>query len=651
MPSTVLTDQQLRALGGLCDTFVPSVRPPAVEADDPTGFWARRATDVGVHHRLAVELDERLTDDELDDTRRLLDLLAATRFGSLPQTAREVVLRGLAATSDDVAEGLAGLRALTLYLHYGSVDADGSNPSWAQSGYPGPPATTSTAPPPALHDVDDADEVVLHADVVVVGSGSGGGVVAGELAAAGTDVVVLEAGGAHADDEFPPDEHAALRDLYWRRGLTPTHDGNVAILAGATLGGGSTVNWQNCVRPPDAVRQLWADEHGLVGVAGDTFDAHLDAVSARIGVTRDHSDLNGPNRRLSEGAKALGLSWHVAGRNSGPGYDPTSAGHVGYGDRSGAKQGTLKTYLVDAVEGGARIVVGCRVDRVLVTDGRAVGVVGHLDDGRTVTVHARDVVLAAGALETPAVLLRSGIGGNAVGNHLRLHPVPMLVGVYEEAQQGWWGPPQAAIVDAHTDVVAGHGYLVETAHAHPGITALSLPWRSGRDHKLLMGRSGEMVAFIAVQRDHGAGHVVLDADDEAEVHYPWIDAIDAEVTRHALTTMAELHAASGARAVIDLHPDRDVWRRGDDLGAYARRIADRPVGAGERVMFSAHQMGTARMGPDPRSSVAGPDGQLHDTTGVWIGDTSAFPTAVGSNPMLTCMAMARRTAHALLAQR
>lgn len=648
---SVFTSAQVAALGSLCDTFVPSVRPPKVESDDPTGFWRRRATDLGVHELLADELARRLGDDELDETRQLLDLLAVTRFGRLPQAARESTLAVLSASSEDAADGLAGLRSLTLYLFYGSVDDDNLNPNWAQAGYPGPPAATSTASAPAIHVPGPEDDVVLDADVVIIGSGSGGGVMAGELASAGLSVVVLEAGGSYDDADFPADEYRAMRDLYWRGGLTPTHDGNVAMLAGATLGGGSTINWQNCVAPPDHVREQWAEDHGLTGLVGPTFDAHLDAVRSRIGATSEHTDLNGPNQRLAAGADELGLSWHTATRNVSDLHDADSAGHVGYGDRSGAKQGTLKTYLVDAVEHGARILVGCRADRVLVEDGRAAGVSASLDDGRSVTVHAPHVVVAAGALETPGVLLRSGIGGNAVGQYLRLHPVPMMVGVYAEPQKPWWGPPQAAVVDHHTNVMAGHGYLVETSHSHPGITGLSIPWRSGRDHKLMMGRQSEMAAFIAVQRDHGNGHVVLDAAGETEIHYPLLDAIDAEVTRHALRTMIDLHVAAGARVVLDLHPDRAVWRRGDDVAAFADAAAKRPLGHRERVLFSAHQMGSARMGTDPRTSVAGPDGQLHTTPGVWIGDTSAFPTAVGSNPMLTCMAMARRTAHALLAQR
>ncbi|MEX1162558.1 MAG: GMC family oxidoreductase [Nitriliruptor sp.] len=642
-------------LDALAETFAPPAEPPTVAADDPNGFWARSASEVGVGPRLAERLLEMLPPEDVDELGTLLDLLRRTGFTKLPQGGRERVLKALSAANPDARAGINGLRGLAMQLYYGAVDASGRNPNWDQLGYPGPPAID-----PAPRELKGfvlgtaSGTVQLEADVVVVGSGAGGGVIAGELATRGLDVVVLEAGGHHEAADFPADEMNALSELYWRGGLNLTTDGNVAILAGATLGGGSTINWQNCVRPPDHVRETWARDHGLDGVDGAAFDDHLDAVLERISATDDCTDLNGTNQRLADAADALGWGWSKAVRNTDPAsYSPETAGHVGFGDRTGSKQGTLRTYLKDAEAHGARIVTRARVTRVLRTDGRATGVEAEVTlptgDIVALRVDAPDVVVACGALETPALLLRSGIGGPAVGQHLRLHPVPMITALYDEDLRSWWGPPQATIVTEHRGAVEGHGYLIETAHLHPSITAAAVPWRSGRDHKLIMGRFSRLGTFIAVTRDHGAGTVTLDTRGEAEVHYPLEDRIDDQVRRHAVRSLIELHAAAGASVILDTHRDLALWRKGEDLEGYIARAQDAAEGADGRVLFSAHQMGSARMGTDPMTSVASPSGELHDVAGVWIGDTSAFPTAVGSNPMLTCMALARRTAHAILA--
>ncbi|MFA9444579.1 GMC family oxidoreductase N-terminal domain-containing protein [Egicoccus sp. AB-alg6-2] len=655
MTEVVLDDRRRRILAALADTFAPAVRPPAAQAGDPHGFWARRATDLDLVPALVGRLEELLVEEELQELGRLLDVLRGIGFPRLPQAARETVLKGLAATSADARQGLDGLRALVFQLFYGHVGADGHNPNWAQLSYPGPPAVEppprqlATWSPPA-----GVTEHRMSADVVVVGSGAGGGVVAGELAAAGLAVVVLEAGGHFEAPDFPADELGALQQLYWRGGLHLTADGNVAILAGATLGGGTTVNWLNCVRPPRDVRRQWADEHGLAGVDGQDFDIHLDAVLQRISANADCTDLNGVNEKLAAGASALGLRWEKATRNTDPAtYDAAAAGHVGYGDRTGSKQSTTATYLRDAEANGARIVCRSRAQRILTRHGAAVGVEAVVRrPGRPplhLTVDAPQVVVAGGALETPALLLRSAIGGPAVGRHLRLHPVPMVVGLYDEELRAWWGAPQATIVTGHRAVVDGFGYLIETAHLHPSISGAVVPWRSGRQHKLLMGRYAGTAPFLAVTRDHGSGSVTVDDQGEAVVHYPLSDPVDIEVRRHALRTLVELHAAAGASVVFDTHRSLAMWRRGEDLDAFRRQAQEAGEGAGGRVMFSAHQMGSARMGTDPTTSVASPTGELHDTRGVWIGDTSAFPTAVGSNPMLTCMALARRTAHAIRA--
>ncbi|HVM00151.1 MAG TPA: GMC family oxidoreductase [Egibacteraceae bacterium] len=641
--------RRLGALRALCDTFVPAVDPPRVASPDP--YWARTASDVGTERAVAGYIATRLGEEDRAGLEQLLDVLAGMGFSRLPLIARTAAVKALRQTAADVARGLDGLRALTMLHFYALPDERGANPNWPVVGYPGPPDVEAPAARRVrpLAPMPGRRYVPLQADVCIVGSGAGGGVVAGELARAGKDVVVLEAGGHFEEPDFPPYEVVAYRDLYWRGGWTPTADGTIVMAAGATLGGGTTVNWANCVRPRPQLRAEWA-RHGLTDLDSPAFDEHLDAVAQRISVTVDCSERNGPNARLAEGAGARGWSWGTALLSADPGrYDAGAAGHMGFGDRTGCKQTTTRTYLGDAAEADARIVVGCRAGRILVENGRAAGVEARVRDGRQVTVRAPVVVVAGGALETPALLLRSGIGGPAVGRHLRLHPVAALAGYYPDEQRPWWGAPQTVVVDEFADLFDGYGFLVECPHYGTGLFAASTPWRSGRAHKVLAGRATHLAPFIGIVRDRGGGRVTVDDAGDAVVHYPLEDAVDREHVHGALEAMARLHEAAGARAILDLTPAATLWRRGKPLDRYVARVRSIPSEGGRRTMFSAHQMGTARMGTDPAASVADPEGQLHDTPGVWIGDTSAFPTASGANPMLTCMALARRTSQALLA--
>jgi choline dehydrogenase-like flavoprotein len=658
--AVVLSELQQATLRRLVDTFAPEV---AVD-DDPHGFWARKASDLGVDVAIAQQLASgAVPEDQLDGLRELLDGLRAQGFDEAPQAAREAILHGFMDADPGALAGLSGLRALTFLLFYAIPDPNSAhpprNPNWAAIGYPGPravPPTDAEAPKTIPVIRPTTDTLTLTADVVVVGSGSGGGVIAGKLAGAGQEVVVLEAGGYYNEADFNQLELWAYQNLYRAGGLAQTADGQVALMTGANLGGGSTVNWSNCLRTYDWVREEWEHDHGLEGLAGPEYVRHMDAVSARIGVTDQCSHPNGPNQRLLDGAEKLGIDRRAIHRNADPTrYDADLAGLSGFGDVTGAKLGTLKTYLQDAADAGARFVVNCRVERVLVEHGRAAGVEGsYLDaEGRSarVVVRAPRVVVAAGALDTPALLLRSGIGGPAAGDYLRLHPATAVIGIYDEPQQAWWGAPQTALSMEYCDLVDGYGYLVETSHASPGVTGTSVPWETGRQHKEDMARTPISSALVFLIRDRGHGRVTIDGAGEPVHSYPLSDGLDLAHFRHGLKTIAVMHEAAGAQEILTLHRKRQHWTRAgaEPIETYARRIHDAPLSPFEHATFSLHHMGSARMGVDPKTSVAGPFGELHDTPGVWIGDASAFPTASGTNPMLTTMALAHRTAEAIAA--
>jgi choline dehydrogenase-like flavoprotein len=323
-------------------------------------------------------------------------------------------------------------------------------------------------------------------------------------------------------------------------------------------------------------------------------------------------------------------------------YDPVAAGYTQFGDPSGSKRGTLNTYLRDAYDHGARILVNTRADRICVAGGRATGVEATSEQGR-ITVNAPQVVVACGALETPALLLRSGIGGPAVGRNLFLHPSAGIFGVYPDEQRAYWGPPQAAVMDEFSDLGDGYGLLVEGSQYYTGVFAYQLARRDGREAKEAMSKLGRMADFLFIIRDHAGGRVTIDANGDAVHTYALTDERDVAAYRKGLRVMAMLHEAAGAEEMWFGTTPR-VWKRGDDVDTWADELDRIHIGAGGLPMGSAHQMGTARIGTDPATSVARPTGELHDVPGVWIGDTSAFPTASGANPMLTCMALAHRTA-------
>jgi choline dehydrogenase-like flavoprotein len=247
--------------------------------------------------------------------------------------------------------------------------------------------------------------------------------------------------------------------------------------------------------------------------------------------------------------------------------------------------------------------------------------------------------------------LRSGIGGQAVGKYLRLHPAYSVNGIYDDPVDGWQGQIQSLVSDHFAGIEDGYGFLIEATGIFPGLWGASMPWVDGADHKRQMAKLRFMAPFITVQRDHGSGEVVIDDLGRAVVRWDLDDPVDRRVAVRANMELARLQKAAGAAEIFTLHHDRIAWQRGDDFEAFLRRIEEAPYGPLDITCFTAHQMGACRMGRDPSTSVADGRGELHDTKGVWIGDASAFPTAPGVNPMISIMSLAHRTADHVVASR
>jgi choline dehydrogenase-like flavoprotein len=628
-------------LAALADTLVPRVER---DDEDTTvrAFFLRSGSDVGLPAVLAEAAGPR--------HEPLLSALEARGLAGLDDVGRSRVLLELG--RGELRQLLRELKGAVLASFYALADADGRNPSWPALRYPGPASL-----PPAPEEAPKTIPVLqlagpretLRADVCVVGSGAGGGVIAAELQRAGLDVVVLERGGYRNESDFRQLEAVGARELYLNGGLFFSESGSVGLLAGATLGGGTVVNSLVCLRPPASVRQEWA-QAGLEDLDGPAFDGHLDAVSERINVNTEHTKPNRTNRMMVEALDACGRSHTLIPRNAAPDDNPRYCGYCNAGCQHGYKQSTLKTYLQDAADAGARFVVDCGAERVLVRGGRASGVLALARDANggdvELVVEAPTVVVAAGGVESPALLLRSGIGGPAAGKHLRLHPTYFVSGVYDEPVNAWSGQFQAVVSFDFADAVEGSGFLVESVALSLPFWAACSPFVDGASHKEHMLRMRNVASWHAITHDHGSGEVVLGSDGRAVVRWEPTDPVDRAVASRAHEELARLHRARGAREIFTFHWDELRWRDGDDFDAFVERVRAAP---NDRTAYSAHQMGSCRLGADPAASVADGRGQLHDVEGVWIGDASALPTAPGVNPMLTIMALARRTAHAILA--
>jgi choline dehydrogenase-like flavoprotein len=259
------------------------------------------------------------------------------------------------------------------------------------------------------------------------------------------------------------------------------------------------------------------------------------------------------------------------------------------------------------------------------------------------------VALAGGSILSPAVLLRSGIATATAGRGLHIHPVSAVAGVYDESLAPWSGVPQSVMSDAFGDIDGRWGFRMEAAPTHPGLIATGFPWWSSKAHRETMTQCDGIAAFLSLVRDRSEGRISLAKDGGIDVRYA-PGAADQALLRRASLEMAKIHRAAGAKRIIPLVTPPHDWLDGQAFEPWLDALAARPIAPNRILLFTAHQMSSCRIGTDPRSSVAGPDGQVHGVPGLYVTDASALPTATGVNPVLSLMALARRTALGMAAR-
>lgn len=489
-------------------------------------------------------------------------------------------------------------------------------------------------------------DVRLRADVCIIGSGAGGAVAAHELARAGLQVVVLEKGAYHVTSEFKSDPAWSFRNLYAHNGVTAALGlPPVLIPYGECVGGTTVINSGTVFRIPAAKLAAWHDEHGVEEAGALAMDPFYSLIEAKIGASESvWPALGEMNRRLHEATRSLGYAGGPLVRNA-----PRCAGCGAcvFGCPSGAKQSMLVTFVPAAEALGVTFYTECRAERLVVENGRAVGVEGRIVERATgvergkIRVDAKVVLLSAGAFGSPIFLQNNDYddASGLVGQNLRVHPAGGALARLADEVEGWKAIPQGY----HVSEWAQDGIMLEGGFGPPEVMSLIVPG-FGDGFQARMADYRKMISFGLMVEDRDSVGSVRSMGDRPPLLRYQLGEDDKNRLVFGWKKVIEILFAAGAVEVYPAIHGFDLLTSAADL---ARIVPARVAGA-DLTLSAYHPMGTCRMGRDPATSVVDSYLESHALRRLFIVDASVFPTALGVNPQASIMAFAARTADYLV---
>jgi choline dehydrogenase-like flavoprotein len=500
-------------------------------------------------------------------------------------------------------------------------------------------------------------DIHLECDVVIVGSGAGGGTAAEILSLAGLKVVMLEEGPLKSSSDFRMRERDAYPQLYQESAGRQTKDKGIMVLQGRAVGGSTTVNWTSSFRTPPSTLKHWEKVWGLSEYTVERMAPWFEQIEKRLSITPWGAMPNENNDILKRGCTKLGIPSAAIKRNVKGCWN---IGYCGMGCPTNAKQSMLVTTIPVALDRGMTLVHSARVERLSHRYGRVSSLVasGMRADGvdagaYKVRVTAKHFVLAGGAINNPALMMRSKFPDphSTLGKRTFLHPSSVSAAIMDKKVEGYSGAPQTIYSDHFLDKQAVDdiiGYKLEAPPIHPILAGITLQG-FGDDHAMWMKRLPNMHVTIALMRDgfhEGSigGTVGIRGDGSALLDYPITEYVWHGV-RRSLLTMAEIQFAAGAKIVMPLHEDAKPLRSWQEAKSFIENL---PMKTVRTRIASAHVMGGCTMGADARTSVVRSNGRHHQLENLWVFDGSVFPTSIGANPQLSIYAMVARNAASLV---
>ena len=496
----------------------------------------------------------------------------------------------------------------------------------------------------------------LSCDVAIIGSGAGAVITAELLTRAGLDVVIVEEGPLKSSTDFNQRESEAYPTLYQESAARKTADKAINILQGRCVGGSTTVNWTSSFRTPPFTLAYWQQRFGLREYSEAALAPWFAQAEQRLSIAPWPVPPNENNDLLRRGAQQLGIPVAGIHRNVKGCWN---LGSCGLGCPTNAKQSMLVTTIPASLERGARLLVETRAQEFERTGSRitALTCVPVRPDGtpashKTTRIKARHYVLAGGAINSPALLMRSDAPDphERLGLRTFLHPTVVSAANFDQRVEGWAGAPQSIYSDHFlgTQAIDGPiGYKLEAPPLHPVIFASTMAG-FGPEQAGMMQGFAHAHALLALMRDgfhekSPGGRVKLRGDDTPLLDYPLTEFV-MEGARRAFLSMAEIQFAAGARQVLPVHEQAPPYKTWAQAKEGIATLEMRPLLT--RVV-SAHVMGGCGMAADERHGVVRPDGQHWQLDNLSVHDGSIFPTSLGANPQLSIYGIVNRLATGL----
>ena len=500
-----------------------------------------------------------------------------------------------------------------------------------------------------------ADGSVVEADVIIIGTGAGGGTTAEILAKAGLKVLMLEEGPLKSTNDFRMDEREAYRDLYQESAGRMSKDGAMSILQGRCVGGTTVINWTSSFRTPEPTLNYWSEEFGVEGFSSADMAPWFETMEQRLNVAPWQVQPNENNSVLARGATKLGVDWHVIPRNVSGCWN---LGYCGTGCPTNAKQSMLVTTIPAALDNHSELVYSARAERLIMEGRKVLGVEvtalgrDYQPSGKSFVAKAPHVIMACGAINGPALLLRSKAPDphKRIGKRTFFHPTTFCFAEFEQVIDPYYGAPQSIYSDHFQwlEVSGKVGYKLEVPPLQPGLTSVLLLGH-GAQHFDDISKLPNLHAMIALLRDgfhpdSEGGSIELADDGTPIIDYEINDYLWDGVIRSWLT-MAEIQFAAGAKAVRASHVDSPWFHSWEEAKAGISQLEFR---SNAFTAGSAHCMGGLTMGEDQSRCLVDSHGKYHHLDNLYVFDGSAFPTSIGANPQLSIYGMACKQANKLL---